>query len=105
MNKELEERQEKLEDVVNLVSKMLVDPNIELDYEIPSVAMTGKNADVSGDPYIVLKYVVNETHTQNQKIPIKKIYLKKSSQDIANLVTFYIEQFIEEIESVEYGAQ
>lgn len=96
MNKELEERQEKLEDVVDLVSKMLIDPNIELDYEIPNV---------SGDPYIVLTYVVNETHTQSQKIPIKKIYLKKEPQDIANLVTFYIEQFIEQIESVEYGAQ
>ncbi|HIP25500.1 MAG TPA: hypothetical protein EYG81_03430 [Archaeoglobus profundus] len=75
---------------------MLIDPNIELDYEIPNV---------SGDPYIVLTYVVNETHTQSQKIPIKKIYLKKEPQDIANLVTFYIEQFIEQIESVEYGAQ
>jgi len=96
MNKELEERQEKLEDVVDLLSKMLIDPNIELDYEIPNV---------SGDPYIVLTYVVNETHTQSQKIPIKKIYLKKEPQDIANLVTFYIEQFIEQIESVEYGAQ
>ena len=105
MNKELEERQEKLEDVVDLLSKMLIDPNIELDYEIPNVAMSGKNADVSGDPYILLTYVVNETHTQSQKIPIKKIYLKKEPQDIANLVTFYIEQFIEQIESVEYGAQ
>ena len=102
MNQEI---QEKLEDVVDLVSKVLVDPDIELDYEIPEVAMTGENADVSGDPYIVLKYTLGESHVQKQKIPIKNIYLKKTPQDLANLVTFYIEQFIEQIESVEYGAQ
>ncbi len=102
MNQEI---QEKLEDVVDLVSKVLVDPDIELDYEIPDVAMTGENADVSGDPYILLKYTLGETHTMKQKIPIKKNYLKKTPEDLANLVTFYIEQFIEQIESVEYGAQ
>jgi len=41
------------------------------------------------DPNIGLEYAM----------PIKKIYLKKEPQDIANLVTFYIQQ----IESVEYG--
>jgi len=105
MNKEIQEIQKKLEDVVDLVDKVLVDPDIELDYEIPGVAMTGENADVSGDPYIVIKYLVHGTHKQNQKIPIKKNYLKKTPEDIANLVTFYIEQFMEQIESVEYGAQ
>lgn len=102
MNQELHD---KLEDVVDRVSKVLVNPDIELDYEIPSVAMTGENDDVSGDPYIVLKYTMGETHTQNQKIPLKKNYLKKTPEDLANLVTFYIEQFMEQIESVEYGAQ
>jgi len=50
---------------------VLVDPDIELDYEIPDVSVTGENADVSGDPYIVVKYVVNGTHKQNQKIRAK----------------------------------
>jgi len=101
----IQEIQEKLEDVVDLVSNALVNPDIELEYEIPDVAMTGENADVSGDPYILLKYAVDENHLHKQKIPIKKNYLKKTPEDIANLVTFYIEQFIEEIDSVEYGAQ
>lgn len=105
MNTKIQEIQEKLEDVVDLVSKVLVDPDIELEYEIPNVAMTGENADVSDDPYILLKYIVHDTHVQKQKIPIKRIYLKKTPEDIANLVTFYIEQFMEQIESVEYGAQ
>jgi len=100
------ELQEKLEDVVDLVSKVLVNPDIELDYEIPSVAMTGESTEmVKGDPYIILKYTLGESHVQKQKIPIKSNYLKKTPEDLANLITFYIEQFIMEIESVEYGAQ
>ncbi len=96
--------QEKLEDVVDLVSKVLVDPDIELNYKIPDVAMTDENATVAGDPYILLKYMVNG-HVEKQKIPIKQTYLQKTPEDLANLVTFYIEQFMEQIESVEYGAQ
>ena len=40
-----------------------------------------------------------------QKLPIKQRYLTKTAEDIANLVTFYIEQFIEQIDSVEHGSQ
>jgi hypothetical protein len=105
MNLELEARQEKLEDVVDLIDHALANPDIEIEYAIPNVAMTGLVPTVSGDPYIHLKYLMNGEHLHEQNIPIKKIYLKKTPQDIANLVTFYIEQFIEEIDSVEYGAQ
>lgn len=96
---------EKLEDVVDLLDHALVDPDIELSYCIPEVAMTTENANVSGDPYIHLKYMSSGTHVMEQNIPIKKNYLKKTPEDIANLVTFYIEQFTEQIDSVENGAQ
>ncbi len=99
------ELQEKLEDVVDLVHNAMVDPDVELTYHIPDVAMTAENAKITKDPYIHLKYVANGTHTMEQNIPIKRIYLEKSAQEIANLVTFYIEQFTEQIDSVEYGAQ
>jgi len=102
-----QEIQKRLEEVLELVNNVLVNPDIELEYVIPGsdTETTEEDFEVSVDPYILLTYVVNETHTQKQKIPIKKNYLKKTSQDLANLVTFYIEQFIEQIESVEYGAQ
>ena len=95
----------KLEDVVDLIHKTMVNPDVELSYHIPDVAMTAENAKGSGDPYVELTYISNGTHAMKQKIPIKHHYLKKSAQEIANLVTFYIEQFIEQIDSVEYGAQ
>lgn len=96
---------EKLEDVVDIVDHAVSNPDIELSYCIPDVAMTADDAKVSGDPYIHLKYMSNGTHLMEQNIPIKHNYLKKTPQDLANLITFYIEQFVEQIDSVEYGAQ
>jgi len=87
---------EKLAEVSELVDKVMINPDIELEYHIP---------DVSDDPYISLQYNAGGTHIMNQKLPIKRHYLNKSPQDLANLITFYIEQFIEQIDSVEHGAQ
>ena len=101
-----QELKTKLQKVVELVNNVLVDPDIEIDYYIPeNIEKNGIHATQSTDPYVLLKYVVNETHTQEQKIPLKVNYLTKTPEDIANLVTFYIEQFIEQISSVEFGPQ
>lgn len=99
------EVQKKLEDVVELINKNLTNPDIDLEYCIPDESIAKDNPDASTDPYMLLTYIPNGTHTMKQKIPIKKVYLKKTPEDIANLVTFYIEQFVEQIDSVENGAQ
>ena len=95
---------DKLETVVELVNNVMANPDIEIDYCIPEVATTSESCDVSGDPYIHLKYIANGTHAMEQNIPLKRD-LDKTPEDLANLVTFKIEQFIEEIDSVENGAQ
>jgi hypothetical protein len=95
---------EKLEKVVELVNNVLVDPDIALDYYIPEeITRNGVHDTKSGDPYVLLKYAVNGTQHQEQKIPIKPNYLEKTPEDLANLVTFYIEQFMEEIHTVAHG--
>ena len=95
---------EKLEKVVELVNNVMVNPDVEVDYCIPEVATTSDSCDISGDPYIHLNYIANGTHNMEQNIPLKRD-LDKTPEDLANLVTFKIEQFIEEIDSVENGAQ
>lgn len=96
---------EKLTKVVELVDKNLANPDIELDYFIPGVTMAEDSSMAHSEPYILLTCILNGDHTQKQRIPIKDNYLKKTPEDIANLVTFFIEQFTEQIESVEGGAQ
>ncbi len=94
---------EKLEKVVELVNNDMVNPDIEITYCIPEVAETANECDISGDPYIEVTYIVNGTHSHKQKIRLMKKYLEKSAEDIANLVTFNIELFTSEIDSVEYS--
>ena len=93
------ELKEKLEKIVELVDKLMVDPDIELEYCIPEVASTSDSCDVSGDPYIVVKYAENKY--VERKIRLTDTYLKNSAEEVAKLVTFSIEQFKEQIDSVQ----
>lgn len=102
---EEKENKEKLEKVVVLVNNAMVNPDVELEYCIPEAATTTEPYGVSRDPYIHLKYMSNGTHVMKQNVRIGPQYLTKTPEDIANLVTFHLEQFIEEIDSIEYGAQ
>jgi hypothetical protein len=38
-------------------------------------------------------------------MPITHGYMQKTAEDLANLVTFSLERFMEEIDSRQYGAQ
>jgi len=87
---------EKLETTIDLINNVMANPDVDVEYCVP---------DAGGDPYIHLKYMAGGTHVMNQNIPLKRNYLEKTPQDLANLVTFYIERFIEQIDSVESGAQ
>ena len=86
---------EKLDKVIDLIENVMVNPDIDLEYHITD----------SVEAYIDLKYAAGGTHVMQQKLPIKSHYLDKTPEDLANLLTFYIEQFIEQIDSVEGGAQ
>ncbi|EDP73262.1 hypothetical protein [Hydrogenivirga sp. 128-5-R1-1] len=102
MEKELKE---KLEKVVELVRNVMADPDIDIDYCIPEVATTSDKCEVNADPYIIVRYTIEEGDTHERKIKLRKKYLEKTAEDLANFITFYIEQFIEEIDSVEYGGE
>jgi hypothetical protein len=94
---------EKMEAIVGLVNNVMVDSDIDVEYCIPEVATTSETCDVSGDPYIEVTYVVSEYTKPTRKIRLTDTYLKNTPEEIANLVTFSIEQFKTEIDSVEMG--
>ena len=91
----------KLEKVVELVSKAMVDPDIDIEYCIPEVASTSETCDVSGDPYIMVKYEVSATIMKTRKIRLGRTALLNSAEEISNQVTFSIEEFKSEIEAGE----
>ena len=100
---EKQENNKKLEQVIELVHNAMANPDIELEYCIPEVATTSETCDVSGDPYILVTYVVSEYTKPTRKIRLTDTYLNNTPEEIANLVTFSIEQFKTEIDSVEMG--
>ncbi|MBC8236924.1 MAG: hypothetical protein H8E76_01725 [Helicobacteraceae bacterium] len=89
----------KLEKIVELVNNLMVDPDIDLEYCIPEVATTSDSCDVSGVPYISVRY--SENKYVERKIRLTDTYLKNSAEEVAKLVTFSIEQFKEELDSVQ----
>lgn len=94
---------EKFEVIVGLVDNHMADLDIDIDYCIPEVITTSDRCDVSGDPYILVKYC--EDDRCERKIRLSEKYIKMEAKDLANFVSFAIEQFKEEVESLKYGAQ
>ncbi len=88
---------EKLEKTVELIENVMVDPDIDVEY---------CTTEADGDPYIKFTYFADDgTDKREQNIPLKHAYLEKTPEDIANLVTFYIEQFMAQVDTVNSGAQ
>jgi hypothetical protein len=58
-----------------------------------------------GGPYVQLSYLKDGCDAHVQHMPLTHGYMEKTPEDLANLVTFSFERFIEEIDSRQYGAQ
>jgi len=100
-------QKEKLQKVVEIIDKVSVNPDITVDYFIPGVLVT-QDADGSGEsggPYVQFTYNLNGSDPHVQHMPLTHGYLEKDAEDLANLITFSLERFIEEIDSRQYGAQ
>ena len=96
-----QEIKEKLEKVVELVQNASADPDIEIEYCIPEVATTSDSCEIDGVPYIEVRYRVSKYISHKRKIRLEENYLKKEPEEIADLVTFYIEQFKAEVQAME----
>jgi len=94
---------EKLENIVLLVNDLMVDPDIHIEYCIPEVATTSDSCDLSGEPYILVKYVISDYNVPTRKIRLTDTYLQNSPEKIANMITASLEEFKMEIDSVEMG--
>ncbi|NOR54605.1 MAG: hypothetical protein GQ531_00205 [Sulfurovum sp.] len=92
IKKDLKVRRDK---VIALVSNASVDPDIEVEY-CPSEG--------PADPYLLVKYIVSEYTQPTRKISLKGTALRRNTpEELANQITFSIEEFKGEIDSVEMG--
>lgn len=100
---EQKEAKIKLKKVLSLVDNAMVDPDIDIDYCVPGVRTTLEKCDESGDPYILVTYVVSEYTKPTRTIHLGIAALQNTPEEIANQITFSIEEFKGEIDSVEMG--
>lgn len=100
------QEKEKLQTVIGLIDNILVVPDISVEYFIPGVLVTveGGSSESAG-PYIQFTYAKDDMHPWIQRMPLKANYLQKNAEDLANFITFTLERFIEEVDSLENGAQ
>ena len=90
------EIREKLERLSEKIQSNMANPDVDIDICFD---------DTCGVPYLTVKYVVEGHNLHEKRIDIDKEYWEKDVKDLANFVTFQIEQFLEEIDSVEYGGE
>ena len=100
------EEKEKLQKLVEIIDNIEVNPDVSIKYFIPGVLVTVDGGTIEAEgPYIQFTYAKDGIHPWVQRMPLKQNYLQKNPQDLANFITFTLERFIEEIDSVENGAQ
>lgn len=100
--KDDKEIKRKLEEILALVNNTMVVPDVDVEYCIPEVETTSQSCDVSGNPYIMLTYVLNDVeHTR--KVSLGRTALESTSEDIAKHITLAIEEFKDEIDGVIMG--
>lgn len=97
------EMKEKIEDIVSLIDNVMVDPDIDVEYNLPFFNTSEEELDDRHKPFILVKYA--EDRSIERKIHLRDAHFSQSAQEIANYVTFSIEQFKEEVDSLKYGAQ
>ena len=89
------ENLEKLEKIVLLTNNAMTDPDIDIEYCTASSS--------SDDPYMLVTYIVSQYNKPTRKIRLGNTVLKSTAEEVANRVTFSIEEFKSEIDSVEMG--
>lgn len=95
--------EQKLQKLVTLVDNVCAHPDVDVDYFIPGVCVTNGEENYLQEPYVAFTYHLDGDH--QTVMHLSEQYLEKSPEDLANLITFSLEQFIAEIDSRQYGAQ
>lgn len=85
----------RIENIIFKVSKMLSDPSLDME-----VCEEGAKP-----PCVKVTYTTENGSTHQKIIDVMEELSDKSDDEIANFIVFQTEQFMEEIDSVEYSGE
>jgi hypothetical protein len=94
---------DKLRQIAKLVHGIAVDSEINVTCCMPGVTMTSQTCNTSEEPYVMIEYVVDKYTKPTRKIHMTRGYLNHDPRVIADLITYSIQQFKTEIDSVQMG--
>lgn len=95
--------EEKFKLLAEEVKKNMANPDLDIELCFPGEVDQG--CETKSYPYIKVKYVIEEHDVYEKEIDIDPAHLDRDIKDLVNFVTFQIQQFMEEIDSVEYGGE
>lgn len=95
--------EEKFKQLAEEIKKNMVNPDLDLELCFPNEEDSA--CETKKYPYLRVRYVVEGHDVYEKEIDIDTEYWDKDVKDLANFVAFQIQQFMEEIDSVEYGGE
>ncbi|PHR56556.1 MAG: hypothetical protein COA44_08080 [Arcobacter sp.] len=103
ISKEKKEYKEKMEKIVELVNKAIIDIDVDVDFCIPNVVATTDKCDLSGEAYILLTYPEDEYTTRTKKVSLSITALQSTPSDLTKHVVLAIEEFKDEMDDIQFG--
>ncbi|NPA41282.1 MAG: hypothetical protein GXO18_03315 [Aquificae bacterium] len=91
---------EKFQQLAKELNDMMVNPDIEIEPCFEEDCYRPRRF-----PYVKLRYTTDEHNVHEKDIEISPDNWNKSVEELKEYITFMIEQFMEEIDSVEYGGE
>lgn len=94
------ELKEKLEKIMEKLEGIISNPDLDLEFNF-----FDENSNPLEKPTILVKYYATETDVRQTKIELSPTILNESVDNIVGYVTFQIENFESEIDSIEYSGE
>ena len=101
--REKKEYKERMEEIIGLVNKTMIDVDVDVDYCIPEVETTSRACDISGNPHILLTYAEDTYTTYTKKVSLSKTALQSTPEDLTKHVILAIEEFKDEMDDIQMG--
>jgi len=98
------EVREKLRKLAEELKTSVTDPDIEIDICFEGIEVA-EGCEPGKFPYVRVRYRTNEHNVSTKDIEISPDNWKKDVDELKEYIVFLIEQFMEEIDSVEYSGE
>ncbi len=95
---------DKLRKLAEELKSSITDPDLEIDICFDGIEVS-EGCEPGKFPYVRVRYTTNEHNVHSKDIEISNENLKKSVEELKDYIVFMIEQFMEEIDSVEYSGE